>query len=134
MPLRRSSMRRAEALILPRFRQLQPQEIERKSPSDPHDIVTIVDRQVEEWLTRSGPRVSMRSPEERYELESSRLLQPARPGNRGSARRPPAHEALLATGPAGIRSGDAGSRRVAPSGSVLHRRAPLHRTMLQSCW
>jgi len=40
-------------LILPRFRSLRPEEIERKhTPADPDDIVTAVDRQAEERLTK----------------------------------------------------------------------------------
>lgn len=41
-------------LVLPRFRRLRDQDVERKpSASDPEDIVTIVDREVEEWLTKA---------------------------------------------------------------------------------
>jgi fructose-1,6-bisphosphatase/inositol monophosphatase family enzyme len=40
-------------LILPRFRSLRPEEIERKHTlSDPDDLVTVVDRQAEERLTQ----------------------------------------------------------------------------------
>jgi fructose-1,6-bisphosphatase/inositol monophosphatase family enzyme len=37
--------------VLPRFRQLRDDEIERKDPDDPDDLVTVVDRRVEERLT-----------------------------------------------------------------------------------
>jgi fructose-1,6-bisphosphatase/inositol monophosphatase family enzyme len=37
--------------VLPRFRQLRAEEIERKNPDDPDDLVTVVDRRVEERLT-----------------------------------------------------------------------------------
>jgi fructose-1,6-bisphosphatase/inositol monophosphatase family enzyme len=43
-----------QAAILPRFRQLSREEVEQKStPADPDDIVTVVDRQVEEQLTHA---------------------------------------------------------------------------------
>lgn len=44
----------AQAAILPRFRRLSREEVEHKStPADPDDIVTAVDRQVEEQLTHA---------------------------------------------------------------------------------
>ena len=44
----------AREVILPRFRQLQSEDIEEKPAADGgHDIVTIVDRQVEDRLTRA---------------------------------------------------------------------------------
>jgi fructose-1,6-bisphosphatase/inositol monophosphatase family enzyme len=43
----------AGTLILPRFRHLRPEDIEDKSTSpDREDLVTVVDREVEVWLTR----------------------------------------------------------------------------------
>jgi len=43
----------ASEIVLPRFRALETGEIEIKpSASDPNDIVTIVDHEVEEWMTR----------------------------------------------------------------------------------
>ena len=45
----------ARAIILPRFRQLSHEDVEPKStPSDPDDVVTVVDRQVEARLNGSG--------------------------------------------------------------------------------
>ena len=42
----------AAEIVLPRFRALESVEIESKPTSlDPHDIVTVVDREVEEWMT-----------------------------------------------------------------------------------
>lgn len=41
-------------VILPRFRRLEPGDVERKqTPTDPHDVVTVVDRQAESHLTRA---------------------------------------------------------------------------------
>jgi fructose-1,6-bisphosphatase/inositol monophosphatase family enzyme len=41
-------------VILPRFRSLDPGDVEQKSsPADPDDVVTIVDRQAEQALTRA---------------------------------------------------------------------------------
>jgi fructose-1,6-bisphosphatase/inositol monophosphatase family enzyme len=43
----------ATEIVLPRFRALETGEIELKpSASDPNDIVTVVDHEVEEWMTR----------------------------------------------------------------------------------
>ena len=48
----------AETLILPRFRHLRPEDIEDKATSpDRQDLVTIVDREVEVWLTRAFARL-----------------------------------------------------------------------------
>jgi len=46
-------------LVLPRFRQLQEHDIERKNPDDPQDLVTSVDRAVEARLTE---RLSVLAP------------------------------------------------------------------------
>ena len=44
----------SETLILPRFRRLRPEDIENKSPSaEREDLVTVVDREVEVFLTRA---------------------------------------------------------------------------------
>ncbi len=41
-------------VILPRFRRLEPGDVERKrTPTDPNDVVTVVDHQAEEHLTRA---------------------------------------------------------------------------------
>jgi fructose-1,6-bisphosphatase/inositol monophosphatase family enzyme len=48
----------AETLILPRFRHLRPEDIEDKSSSpDRQDLVTVVDRDVEAWLTAAFARL-----------------------------------------------------------------------------
>lgn len=48
----------SETLILPRFRHLRPEDIEDKSTSpDREDLVTVVDRDVEAWLTRQLARL-----------------------------------------------------------------------------
>jgi len=51
-------MEASDTLILPRFRNLRPEDIEDKSTSpDREDLVTTVDRDVEGWLTRALTRL-----------------------------------------------------------------------------
>jgi fructose-1,6-bisphosphatase/inositol monophosphatase family enzyme len=48
----------SDTLILPRFQNLRPEDIEDKSTSpDREDLVTTVDREVEAWLTRALTRL-----------------------------------------------------------------------------
>jgi fructose-1,6-bisphosphatase/inositol monophosphatase family enzyme len=48
----------ADTLVLPRFRNLTPDDIENKSTAgDREDLVTAVDRDVEAWLTRTFSRM-----------------------------------------------------------------------------
>jgi fructose-1,6-bisphosphatase/inositol monophosphatase family enzyme len=67
--------------VLPRFGQLRADEIERKDPDDPEDLVTIVDRRVEERLTQAlaglAPGVPMVGEESCHQRpERMALLEP----------------------------------------------------------